>query len=311
MVSGGGSDIFISKLDPLGNYLWAKKIGGTGTNNGGADIVVDVTGNVYTTGWFEGVADFDPGLGTVNLNASSSIYSMFVWKLDALGNYVWANSVGYWGGEVIGKSISVDGVGNVYTTGSFRGSFDFDPGIGTYTLVATGGQGTGFESDVFIQKLGKCPTITTIVNGLYITSNQVGATYQWIDCTNGNVVITGETNANYTATVNGDYAVIVTANGCTDTSACVNINTVGINENSLNSEFRIYPNPAVGGVTIDLGDLKNAQISIVNITGQEVYSQENVSESQTNISLKEFSKGIYFVKVQSDQQQQIIKLIKQ
>ena len=73
----------------------------------------------------------------------------------------------------------------------------------------------------------------------------------------------------------------------------------------------VYPNPTEGIFTINLGDLKDVQISILNITGQEVYSLGNVNKSQLEISLTDFSKGVYFVKVQSDNQQKVIELIKQ
>ena len=54
------------------------------------------------------------------------------------------------------------------------------------------------------------------------------ATYQCLDCDNSMSIIAGETNQSLTALSNGNYAVEVTANCCTDTSACVTITTVGI-----------------------------------------------------------------------------------
>src|ERR1700746_133745 len=72
----GSTDIFVSKLDSLGNFLWAKGMGGTVE-----DIVYSVStdkfGNVYTIGKFRGTADFDPGPSVYNLTAASD-YGVFV-----------------------------------------------------------------------------------------------------------------------------------------------------------------------------------------------------------------------------------------
>ena len=67
-----------------------------------------------------------------------------------------------------------------------------------------------------------------------------------MDCDNNYAVINGETDASYTPTANGNYAVELTENGCTDTSACVAITTVGIIENTFNEDFTLYPNPTDG-----------------------------------------------------------------
>jgi len=144
LISAGGDDIFISKLDAAGNFVWAKSMGGTG-NDFGYSIAVDAAGNVYTTGWFPGTADFDPGAGTANL-ISAAANNIFISKLNAAGNFVWAKSMG--GTEVgQGFSMAVDGTGNVYITGVFLGTGDFDPGAGTANLTSAGG------NDIFISKL--------------------------------------------------------------------------------------------------------------------------------------------------------------
>ena len=90
LTSAGGYDIFISKLDVLGNLVWTKNLGGT-SDDYGQSIAVDYSGNVYTTGYFSGTVDFDPGAGIFNLTSVGSI-DIFVSKLDASGNFVWAKA---------------------------------------------------------------------------------------------------------------------------------------------------------------------------------------------------------------------------
>ncbi|MBL8062060.1 MAG: SBBP repeat-containing protein, partial [Anaerolineales bacterium] len=99
-----------------GDFAWAKGLGGTAYDVGLA-IAVDGSGNVYTTGLFNGTADFDPGAGTANLTSAGG-YDIFVSKLDAIGYFVWAKGLGGTANDV-GYGIAVDASGNVYTTGYF------------------------------------------------------------------------------------------------------------------------------------------------------------------------------------------------
>lgn len=141
-----GADIFISKLDASGNFVWAKKMATTtvGSNIAYA-IATDALGNVYTTGRFQVPTDFDPGPGTFTLTPTS-IFDIFISKLDAAGDFVWAKKIGGTGGDQA-FGIAVDASSNVYTTGIFEVTVDFDPGPGTFSLVSAGAE------DVFVSKL--------------------------------------------------------------------------------------------------------------------------------------------------------------
>jgi hypothetical protein len=144
LISAGANDIFAIKLDPLGRLFWAKQMGGL-SSDGGASIAVDTSGNIYTTGNFGGTADFDPGPSTFNLSTSGISPDIFVSKLDASGNFLWAKQMGGRSGE-LAYSIALDGLGNIFTTGFFRDTADFDPGPSTFNLIPTGGE------DMFISK---------------------------------------------------------------------------------------------------------------------------------------------------------------
>jgi hypothetical protein len=84
LVSVGESDVFISKIDTSGNYVWAKSFGGTDYDTGDS-IAVDTIGNIYTTGAYQDTADFDPGAGTANLT-STGLEDVFIVKLNPLGS---------------------------------------------------------------------------------------------------------------------------------------------------------------------------------------------------------------------------------
>ena len=142
LTSNGKSDIFISKLDNLGNFLWAKNFGDT-ISDFGIALKVDASGNVFSTGILGGTVDFDPGPGIFNL--TSTRVDVFVSKLDSMGNFVWTkNFGGIYSNEAF--ALTIDQFGNVLTTGMFMGAVDFDPGISTFNLTSVGAH------DIFVSK---------------------------------------------------------------------------------------------------------------------------------------------------------------
>ena len=145
LVSGVFADAFILKLDSSGNFVWAKGLSGFAIENGRA-IAVDASGNVITMGVFQNTADFDPGAATFNLVAAG-VYDIYISKLDAYGNFIWAKSMGGTSYDH-GSSMAVDTKDNIYTTGVFQDTSDFDPNSGTFNLIATGN-----SQDIFISKL--------------------------------------------------------------------------------------------------------------------------------------------------------------
>ena len=88
-----------------------------------------------------------------------------------------------------------------------------------------------------------------------ITANAAGAACQWLDFDAVYAIISGETAQCFTASTNGDYAVEVTTDNCTDTSACTTITTVGMTETSGFNAVFIYPNPIQEMLHIQLGAL--------------------------------------------------------
>jgi len=149
LVSAGGLDVFILKLDPAGNFVWVKQIGGTALAAIGGDeaksIALDAAGNIYTLGRFEGTVDFDPGAGVSNLTSPGGFADVFVCRLDAQGNFVWAKQWGAVGNNDWVNAIALDASANVYTTGSFYSPIDFDPGAGS-TVLAPGGLAGAYVS---------------------------------------------------------------------------------------------------------------------------------------------------------------------
>ena len=172
LTAAGAKDNFISKLDSSGNLIWAKRIGSAGASAMGARTSVDSNGNVYYVGSFAGTVDFDSGDGVTNLNTTSfsvsgtSDYDVIISRLDSSGNFLWAKRLGSTG-EDRGQAIALDRSGNVYTTGFFNGTVDFDPGVGIANLTAAG------NKDIFISKLdssGNAPLVAVVSAGVIANS---------------------------------------------------------------------------------------------------------------------------------------------
>lgn len=174
-----------------------------------------------------------------------------------------------------------------------------------YLVIGTDANGcSGIATqNVYVNAL---PDLTITVNGLVITSNETGATYQWINCAN-NTAINGETAQSYTATTNGNYACVITKNDCADTSNCVSITTVGIKNNSSENLISIYPNPSNGVFTITAAQPQ--QIIITNQLGQQVYNTNTTTNTNT-INLSHLANGVYSIKAQTADGFAVIKYIK-
>jgi len=141
--SNGSADIFLTKINADGTYAWTKTMGGAGGDFGNS-AAVDASGNVYVTGFFMGTADFDPGPGIDN-HASNGNDDIFLTKINADGTYGGTKTMGGTS-EDRGYSAAVDASGNVYVTGFFGDSVDFDPGPGIDNHTSNGAE------DIFLTK---------------------------------------------------------------------------------------------------------------------------------------------------------------
>ncbi len=131
--------------------------------------------------------------------------------------------------------------------------------------------------------------------GPVLTAASATGTYQWYDCNNG--IISGETNPVFTATANGDYALIITDNGCTDTSACFTVSGLDIIEN-LAASLTIYPNPSSNYFIFDLGIPQDeAVLELLDEMGRVVMIRKFESIQSDQVLLVGIQSGIYVVRI--------------
>jgi len=126
LTSAGGQDIFIAKYDSTGNLIWAVQAGGNGldiSNN----ITLDNIGNIIVTGQFVGTSTFGTTTITSLIDPQTSQYVMnsFVAKYDTIGNFIWVKQ-GMSDKNCRGISVTTDDVGNIYSTGQYSDTLQFD-----------------------------------------------------------------------------------------------------------------------------------------------------------------------------------------
>jgi len=227
LISSGSLDVFIAKYTNNGNYIWANKVGGNCFDKANS-IAVDFKGNLFITGEFECTTDFNPGQGTDNITATGGPNDSYILSLDSAGNYNWAYKIGSSLAD-IGYAITVQDSGNVFATGVFSNTIDFNPGTAINNLTSYGAY------DVYITKLinSNCeyfhPQISPKDTGRLCTGSKLelsthdvtGYLYQWY---RNSTVINGATKSKYSATFPGTYNVVVTSNsGCIDTTTNVQV----------------------------------------------------------------------------------------
>jgi len=340
LTSTGSCDAFFGKYTSAGALVWAKNIGGATTDEAHG-IAVDASGNVYVNGFFWGTADFDPGAGTINMTAVGN-YDGFFAKYSSAGSYVWAADIGSTSFDYV-SGIALDASDNIYITGSFNNTADFEPGAGTVNRTSHGGY------NIFAAKYG----ITSLpINLLYFTA----------DGEQGDVIKTEWATASET---NNDYFNVEKSNDGTDFESIFKINGAGnstsektysfidkhpfhginyyrLRQTDFDGKFTysriisvtsghsnaqaitIYPNPTAGIITISgliAGGNQPSYIEIYDIIGNRLYSSEIKNPKPTQASLSEggseividvsaYSKGIYLIRITTDEGNLVRRIVK-
>ena len=293
LTSSGQDDIFVAKLDSNGNWLWAKKAGGT-NNDEGHGIATDSSGNSYVTGYFYGTASF----GSTTLTSSGDI-DIFVAKLDSSGNWLWVKQAGGASTDH-GNSITIDSSGNSYVTGYF---YSVTASFGTTTLTSNG------ESDIFVAKLDS--------SGNWLWAKKAGGAYydygySIATDSSGNCYLSGSFSG--TASFGG---INLTSSGGEDIFVAkayipYDSNDIVVVEGNTGLGA-IYPNPfnPVANIPYNLSEISDADFYIYNVKGQLVrhinvgpqhpgYYQ--ISWNGKDDNDKSCSSGIYYFIMKAEKQ---------
>ncbi len=143
-----------------------------------------------------------------------------------------------------------------------------------------------------------------------LTASPSGLVYQWIDCTNNDVIVIGETNEIFTTDENGDYAVVVYDGNCTDTTDCYTVSGLGVLNHKL--DFNLFPNPTSSNITLEFSNKVNElSIHLTNDLGQLVKEIEINNKKSMVIDMSNLSDGIYFLHISDNDETTVTKVIKQ
>ena|GEM_PF-2476083 len=355
------ANMYIAKYDSLGNYIWAKGIL-SNYDIAGTDIELNTDGEIYTTGYYSGTVDFNPGAGIypiTNHNGQNIGNDIFIAKYNPQGDFIWAQGMGGMHHDR-GYDLALDALDNVYVTGIFERTVDFDAGPGVWNLITTNPSSENHNG--FLLKLSECVPqrdtvdITTCenqyawpVNGftynrtgtythisagaggcdslvtlelsipifanqptysnhtLLANPDQPADTYQWYDC-NMPEVISGATQSSFLPFHNADYALIISRDGCVDTSMCLAVLNMDIDEyNKGNVSF--FPNPTRDELHIQSSVPGSLSIQVMDVNGKEIYNTNKITHGSI-ISTENWNPGVYFISTRTDQSKQVYRIIK-
>jgi hypothetical protein len=279
--------------------VWGKQLGGVGAGDGsGTSIAIDPgTGDIYTTGYFERTADFDPNKGFVMLT-SSGLRDIFISKLNSGGDFIWAKAMGGAGIDV-GSSIVIDPSqnGGIYIVGNFHQTVDFDPGLDIFNLTSVG------SFDLFISKLDGL--------GNFVWAKALGgikgevAGYLALDAL-GYIYVTGFFNGPFGSTTlnnSGDYDIFV---GKLNFSVPVSV--LDIHKERID----IYPNPVKDQLKIKFNEeeLPDVKITMFNLNGEVVFSGVYYKSPELTIDVSLLPAAIYYLELYSGEKRMVNQVMK-
>ncbi|MCR9172516.1 MAG: S8 family serine peptidase [bacterium] len=260
-----------------------------------------------------------PGWYTVELIASNSVGGDTLTSVDYI--YVWEDQPSLSPIEICtGDSVIVQANNNgVPVDGYLNGNLD-QFGIGATYHFPTAVEG---DEIYFVYMINSQCTLTSDTvtvnhidvetgiaqNGLQIDAVASNAQYQWLDCLNGFAPIIGETNQTFAPSADGEYAVVVTENGCSDTSACLVFSTASLME-VLAEDIRYFPNPTNNAITIQFETVKSSvDVEVYSTLGQQLLAKRFFNTSEEELTLPA-EPAVYFVKVTSDLGTSVLRVVK-
>jgi hypothetical protein len=165
----------------------------------------------------------------------------------------------------------------------------------TATFTVVNGAANGCDSLVTLNLTIVEIDNSVTTNGLTLTANQSGATYQWIDCSDDSE-IDWANSVSYTATGSGAFKVRITLGSCEEESICYNVNNASLST-SVFDNTRIYPNPFVD--VIHMSGLPEGEKTIrVYTTIGQIVTEETTTDASKYLTLNNIAKGLYRIEIQ-------------
>ena len=190
----------------------------------------------------------------------------------------------------------------------FNGQYYTQAGDYMASLITAQGCDSIVTLHLFIDQITNTVSINPSNGTELLCSNTTGLTYQWINCTTG-ATLPGANGSSLLVTQNGTYAVISTnAGGCSDTSNCVTINNIGLDEMS-SAPFSVAPNPVVSELSISFATEFSGQLTITDMGGKVLFETQVINQKEVNTFL-DAPQGIYFVNASDKHGIKTVRIIK-
>lgn len=174
---------------------------------------------------------------------------------------------------------------------------------GTYTDVIPNANGCDSVITIVLTISTPDPTVSLVGNTLTAVAN--GLAYQWVDCNNAYAAISGATNQSFTPANSGLFALVVTENGCTDTSECTQVTIVGLSGQVATGEIHAYPNPAGPFLMVHVDALvEDKEYRVFDVAGK-LMLRGTLLAAETKIEVDKLANGMYFLQVGSGNSQRI------
>jgi hypothetical protein len=218
--------------------------------------------------------------GNSTATQAAGLVRIFDWNGSAWvqnGDPIYGDGVSVYSGH----SVALSDNGSILAIGAIQGTGPIN-------------QFTNQEGQVRIYE-GGCVVSTTAVTQNNNTLTAVAnASYQWLDCNNGNQPIANATGQIFVAPNPGSYSVQITENGCTQTSACIEVLVTSVNDETIGN-FNVFPNPTTNIITINAHQIIK-KIHVIDITGKYVL---NINNSNT-ADLSNIAPGLYNLALEFD-----------
>ena len=307
---------FLVKLDKNGNFKWAIQPGGYAINtnlNKKRPFEIDSEGNIILAFDFRNTVDFNPSEEETLLTANGNFTDVFIQKLDSLGNLLWVKQIGGPDYEALG-GLHLDENNNIYITGYYTGTVDFDPGTSTYELTA----GNEWNIGLFIAKYSPEGNLVWAHPINWVENDGTYSYGYGNDITTdiaGNVISVGKFGGKYNFNPNGIASVLFSADSEYSFSGYV-MKLDGITTNIKHFEndisFKCYPNPFSNKITISgARQMLNADFWLRSVSGQTIVHKKNISGNNIEINTGNIPAGIYFLEINQKGTQFVGKVIKQ
>jgi len=306
---------FLVKLDKNANFRWAIQPGGYAINTNldkKRPFEIDSEGNIILAFDFSNTVDFNPKEEEALLTSDGIFTDLFIQKLDSLGNLLWVKQIGGPDNEDLG-GLSIDENDNIYITGYYTGTVDFDPGTSTYELTA----GNEWNIGLFIAKYSPEGNLIWAHPVNWVENDGTFSYGYGNDITTdiaGNVISVGKFGGKYNFNPNGIPSVLSSAETEYSFSGYV-IKLDGITTNINHFEndisFSYYPNPFSDKITISgKVQFENAKLWLRSVTGQTIIQKKNISGNHIELNTGTMPAGIYFLEMKQKDAQFVVKVMK-